>query len=80
MAKVGTSKGGEKQWQTIPKNLPRMQCAKSHIGSITGLWFLPDRPLGLNTNELIYIYNIYGSFKECGQTGGRRSKICSILY
>ena len=50
MAKVGTSKGGEKQWQTIPKNLPRMQCAKSHIGSITGLWFLPDR---LNTNELM---------------------------
>ena len=51
VAKVGTSKGGEKQWQTVPKNLPRMQCAKSHIGSITGLWFLPDRPLGLNTNE-----------------------------
>ena len=50
-AKVGTSKGGRKQWQTTPKNLPRMQCAKSHIGSITGLWFLPDRPLGLNTNE-----------------------------
>ena len=50
-AKVGTSKGGGKQWQTTPKNLPRMQCAKSHIGSITGLWFLPDRPLGLNTNE-----------------------------
>jgi len=24
VAKVGTSKGGEKQWQTIPKNLPRM--------------------------------------------------------
>jgi len=53
VAKVGTSKGGEKQWQTIPKNLPRMQCAKSHIGSITGLWFLSDRPLGLNTNELM---------------------------
>jgi len=51
VAKVGTSKGGEKQWQTIPRNLPRMQCAKSHIGSITGFWFLPDRPLGLNTNE-----------------------------
>ena len=50
-AKVGTSKGGGKQWQTTPKNLPRMQCAKSHIGSITGLWFLPDRPLGLNTND-----------------------------
>ena len=34
-----------------PKYLPRMQCAKSHIGPMTGLWFLPDRPLGLNTNE-----------------------------
>jgi len=45
------SKGGGKQWQTTPKNLPRMQCAKSHIGSITGLWFLPDQPLGLNANE-----------------------------
>ena len=28
-AKVGTSKGGGKQWQTTPKNLPRMQCARS---------------------------------------------------
>ena len=28
-----------------------MQGAKSHIGSITGLWLLPDQPLGLNTNE-----------------------------
>jgi hypothetical protein len=24
---VGTSKGGGKQWQPTPKNLPRMQCA-----------------------------------------------------
>jgi len=31
VAKVGTSKGGEKQWQTIPKNLPRMQlCQGPH--------------------------------------------------
>jgi len=27
--KVGTSKGGGKQWQTTPKNLPRMQCARA---------------------------------------------------
>jgi len=46
VAKVGTSKDGEKQWQTIPKNLPRMQCAKNHIGSITGLYSLPDQPQG----------------------------------
>ena len=34
-AKVGTSKGGRKQWQTIPKNLPRMQCARAI--PVTGL-------------------------------------------
>ena len=28
-AKVGTSKGGGKQWQTTPKNLPRMQCVRA---------------------------------------------------
>ena len=28
-AKVGTSKGGGKQWQTTPKNLSRMQCARA---------------------------------------------------
>ena len=27
--KVGTSKSGGKQWQTNPKNLPRMQCART---------------------------------------------------
>jgi hypothetical protein len=26
---VGTSKGRGKQWQTTPKNLPRMQCARA---------------------------------------------------
>ena len=26
---VGTSKGGRKQWQPTPKNLPRMQCARA---------------------------------------------------
>jgi hypothetical protein len=29
VAKVGTSKGGGKQWQTTPKNLPRMQRARA---------------------------------------------------
>jgi hypothetical protein len=28
-AKVGTSKGRRKQWQTTPKNLPRMQRARA---------------------------------------------------
>ena len=28
-ARVGTSKGGGKQWKITPKNLPRMQCARA---------------------------------------------------
>ena len=28
-AKVGKSKGGRKQWQTTPKHLPGMQCARA---------------------------------------------------
>jgi hypothetical protein len=28
-AKMGMSKGREKQWQTTPKNLPRMQRARA---------------------------------------------------
>jgi len=43
---VGTSKGGGKAIANYPQEL-----AKSHIGSITGLWLLPDLSLGLNTNE-----------------------------
>ena len=28
-ARVGTSNGGGKQWQTTPKNMPRIQCARA---------------------------------------------------
>ena len=28
-AKIGTAKGGGKQWQTTPKDLSRMQCARA---------------------------------------------------
>ena len=50
-AKVGTSKGGGKQWQTTPKLLAQDAVCQSHTGHMTGLWFLPARPLRLNTNE-----------------------------
>ena len=55
-AKVGMSEGGGKQWQTTPKNLPKDAVCQSHTIHMTGLWFLPTRPLRLNTNERIYIY------------------------
>jgi hypothetical protein len=42
-AKVGTSKGKGKQWQTAPKNLPRNAACQSHTGRLTWLWFLPKQ-------------------------------------
>ena len=50
-AKVGTSKGGENQWQTTPQELAHDAVCQSHTGHMTGFWFLPARPLRLNTNE-----------------------------
>jgi hypothetical protein len=50
-AKVGTSKGGGKQWKTTPKGLAQDAVCQSHTGHSTGLWFLPSRPLRLNINE-----------------------------
>jgi len=52
-AKVGTSKGGGKQWQTTPKNLPRMQCARAVTVTWLGSGYCQARPLRLNTNEWI---------------------------
>ena len=52
-AKVGTSKGGGKQWQTTPKNLPRMQCARAIPVTWLGSGPCQARPSRLNTNEWI---------------------------
>ena len=42
---------GGKQWQTTPQELAQDAVCQSHTGHMTGLWFLPARPLRLNTNE-----------------------------
>ena len=55
-AKVGTSKGGGKQWQTTPKNVPQDAVCQSHTVHRTGLWFLPTRSLRLNSNEWMNIF------------------------
>ena len=34
-----------------PKELAQDAVCQSHTGHMTGLWFLPTRPLRLNTNE-----------------------------
>jgi len=41
-AKVGTSNGGGKQWQTTPQELAQDAVCQSHTGHMTGLWFLPS--------------------------------------
>jgi len=49
-AKVGTSKAGESNGK-LPQELAQDTVCQSHTGHRTGLWFLPARPLRLNTNE-----------------------------
>ena len=47
---------GESNGKLPPKNAVRCGAVgQSHTGHMTGLWFLPARPLRLNTN-VIYIY------------------------
>jgi len=44
---------GGKQWQTTPKNLPRMQCARAIPFTWLGSGSCQARPSRLNTNEWI---------------------------
>ena len=46
---------GQKQWQTTPKNLPRMQCARAIPVTWLGSASCQARPSRLNTNEWIAI-------------------------
>ena len=39
-----------------PQELAQDAVCQSHTGHMTGLWFLPTRPLRLNTNEWINSY------------------------
>ena len=38
-----------------PQELAQDAVCQSHTGHMTGLWFLPTRPLSLNTNERMNI-------------------------
>ena len=50
-AKVGTSKRRGKAMANYPQELAQDAVCQSHTGHMTGLWFLPARPLRLHTNE-----------------------------
>ena len=67
-AKVGTSKGGGKQWKTTPKNLPRMQCARAIPVTWLGSGSCQARPSRLNSNEW---KNCFGFICLCLQTFSR---------
>jgi len=41
-----------------PQEVAQDAVCKSHTGHMSGLWFLPARPLRLNTNELMNENNI----------------------
>ena len=40
-----------KAMANYPKELAHDAVCQSHTGHMTGLWFLPTRPLRMNTNE-----------------------------
>ena len=42
---------GESNGKLPPQELAQDAVCQSHTGHMTGLWFLPARPLKLNTNE-----------------------------
>ena len=42
---------GGKAMANYPQELAQDAVCRSHTGHMTGLWFLPARPLRLNTNE-----------------------------
>ena len=50
-AKAGTSKRRGKAMANYPQELAQDAVCQSHTGRMSGLWFLPARPLRLNTNE-----------------------------
>jgi len=41
-----------------PQELTQDAVCQSHTGHMTGLWFLPNQPLRLNTNEWMNVYFI----------------------
>jgi len=49
LSDVRPSRG--KAMANYPQELAQDVVCQSHTGHMTGLWFLPARPLRLNTNE-----------------------------
>jgi hypothetical protein len=47
-----------------PQELAQDAVCQSHTGHMTELWFLPARPLRLNTNEYIHIYIYIYMYRE----------------
>ena len=48
-----------------PQVLAQDAVCQSHTGHMTGLWFLPTRPLRLNTNEWIHKHTHIIQFNAC---------------
>ena len=51
-----------------PQELAQDAVCQSHTGHMTGLWFLPTRPLRLNTNERMSKY-------YCSPKSGKVSRL-----
>ena len=74
-AKVGTSKGGGKQWQPTPKKLPRMQCARAIPVAWLGSGSYQNRPSGWILMMMMIIY-IMEKFCTAVQSALQTAPVC----
>jgi hypothetical protein len=67
VANVGTSKGWGRQWQTTPKNVPRMQRAKALLVTWLGPGSCqkPVQGLNINNNNRFHICLLFGHLPLC---------------
>ena len=62
-----------------PQELAQDAVCQSRTGHMTGLWFLPTRPLRLNTNEWMKGQIIYEMKEKTLSTGKEITEECKQL-
>ena len=65
--------------ENYPQELAQDAVCQSHTGHMTGLWFLPVRPLWLNTNDWMKGQIIYEMTEKTLSTGKEITEECKQL-
>ena len=65
--------------ENYPQELAQDAVCQSHTDNMTGLWFLPVRPLRLNTNDWMKGQIIYEMTEKTLSTGKEITEECKQL-